>query len=233
MNSTAQPMASSIRAARSRPSTRVSETTQNAKPCQTTPMASESRVPTTQDEPDPQRDQADLPVAGDELGGAGQHQRHDHQRDGAPETDPGGPVCGRADPAFERPGGSCGRPKGHGRDLSAGEVRVRARQYHQSHRPHRGTTRRGARDQSVERPLSISRLRASRWARRISASRGRDGSRRASRGPGPAPRAGRRPRRSPRTRSTPTPRAAARRRRRSTAGPRPARRSPSRSGRPS
>ena len=108
-----------------------------------------------QAEPDPQRDQADPAVAGDQLRGPGSDQGHHHQRQRATEPHSGG-ALGMHGTGHRAP--FCwGRKQG-------------PRQYHQSHASHRGTTRRRA-PQSASRPSSISCFLASRWARRISASR--------------------------------------------------------------
>ncbi len=55
-----------------------------------------------QDHPDPHRDPTDLPVARHQLGGPGEDQRHQHQRDGAAEADPRSAVTGGAADAAAR-----------------------------------------------------------------------------------------------------------------------------------
>ena len=89
MNSSAQPTASAHSSSRMKPSTTVLLASQKTKPCQTRPSSTTAATAAEHGQPDPQRDPADLAAAGDELGGAGQDQRHQQQRDGAAEPDAG------------------------------------------------------------------------------------------------------------------------------------------------
>ena len=108
MNSIAQPTASAMSRTRSRPSASGSKANQKTKPCHSSPVIAAATASDDHGEPDVEREQADPPVAGDELRGAGQHQRHQHQRDGAPEAHARGAVAGAA--AVAGPGGGAGSP---------------------------------------------------------------------------------------------------------------------------
>ena len=91
-------------------STAVSETSQNANGVPDQPAAtSGDHAGDDQHEPDPHRDPADVAVARDQLGGARQHQRHQHQRDRAAEADARGALTGVAPSG--RPGGRSGQAR--------------------------------------------------------------------------------------------------------------------------